>query len=91
LRYHTNVSIVYGSHDANAADDAGIMKCIAEGAVPTPGGGDTPDVSAGRSGLIYTGCDGSKYVRVRPLVKKNGKAYYGALCGKKKVSLRVDL
>ena len=57
---NTNVSIIYGSHDANATDDAGIMNCIAEGAVPTPSGGDTPDVSAGQSGLIYTGYDGSK-------------------------------
>lgn len=50
---NTNVSIVYGSHDANATDDAGIMKCAA--GVPTSDAADHDYVSKGQSGPIFAG------------------------------------
>ncbi len=67
----SKVSIVYGSHDANATDDAGIMKTVDRSKLPSPTGSDTSEISQGRSGLIYTGYDGSK-----PAFYVYGVSYY---------------
>lgn len=58
-----HMSIIYGSHDANATDDAGIMKCISgyedtDTKKVTTSGADSDAVSAGQSGLIFEGPDG---------------------------------
>ncbi len=57
---NTTVSIVYGTHDANATDDAGIIKCADASLLPSADASDHPEISAGQSGLIYTGYDGDK-------------------------------
>lgn len=54
----SRISIVYGAHDANATDDVGIMKCADTGMLPN--GADTDEISEGKSGLIYTGYDGTE-------------------------------
>ena len=57
----SNVSIIYAAHDANATDDAGIMKCVDDAELAAnESGADYAEISAGQSGCIYTGMDGSK-------------------------------
>ena len=58
----SSVSIVYGSHDANATDDAGIMDCADRSLLPSETGSDVAAISQGRSGLIYTGYEGGDVV-----------------------------
>ena len=66
-----NVSIEYGSHDANATDDAGIMKCADTSLLPSENAADKNEISQGRSGLIYTGYDGNT-----PAYYVYGVSYY---------------
>ena len=58
-----NISIIYADHDANATDDADIMKCVnfkGDGSkmIPTLSGSGEKAVSAGASGEIFEGPDG---------------------------------
>ena len=58
-----SVSIIYADHDANATDDADIMKCInvaddGTKPIPTASAADDDSVSKGASGLIFEGPDG---------------------------------
>lgn len=57
-----NVSIIYASHDSNATDDAGIMKCADTGMLPSSDTADHPEISEGQSGLIYTGENNAYYI-----------------------------
>ena len=51
------VGIIFASHDASATDDAGIMKCANTSLLPSETQADYDEISAGQSGLIYTGHD----------------------------------
>lgn len=71
---YTNVSIIYGGHDANATDDAEIMRCADPGMLPSATEADAAEISAGESGLIYTGYDGNE-----PAYYVYGVSYYDVM------------
>ena len=57
-----HVSIVYGSRDANATDDANIMKCADVSKLPSAAKADSPTISSGKSGLIFAGENNAYYI-----------------------------
>ena len=86
-----NVSIIYASHDCNATDDAGIMKCADAGMLPSSDAADHPEISEGQSGLIYTGTEGSVEPSVpTPLGERRRFHYYTVTFSEGAVSEQID-